>query len=131
MTEVNKTIHDVETSTLQSQHDSATVDPVLEKKILRELDFNVVPVLGFFMFVSFVDRSNIGNAKIQGMTKELHMVGNDYNIAVMLFTIAYIICGLPASLIFKKVEPKSLSAMMFLWGQSRWHVCVSQRRILT
>lgn len=56
------------------------------------------------------------NAKIQGMTKEPHMRGNDDNIAVMLFTVAYIIFGLPASLIFKKRGPQSLSVMMFLRG---------------
>lgn len=51
------------------------------------------------------------------MSKELHMKGNDYNIAVMLFTVAYIIFGLPTTILFKKVGPKSLSVMMFLWGQ--------------
>lgn len=51
------------------------------------------------------------------MTTQLHMKGNDYNVAVLLFTVAYIIFGLPANIVFKKTGPKSLSVMMFLWGE--------------
>jgi len=35
------------------------VDPVVEKRILRKLDFHVIPVLWFLFLVSFVDRGNI------------------------------------------------------------------------
>ena len=36
------------------------LDPQIEKRILRKLDFKVVPILFFLFLVSFVDRSNIG-----------------------------------------------------------------------
>lgn len=65
---------------------------------------------------AYSDKGWAGNAKIQGMTTQLHMKGNDYNVAVLLFTVAYIIFGLPANIVFKKTGPKSLSVMMFLWG---------------
>ena len=92
------------------------VDLALEKKILRKLDFRIVPVLWLLFLVSFVDRGNIANAKIQGMDKELHLVGNDYSNAYWVFTLGYVVFGVPANLMFKKVGPKSLSAMMFCWG---------------
>lgn len=50
------------------------------------------------------------------MTKSLHLTGNKYNIAVMVFTIAYVVCGVPANIVFKKTGPRSLSVMMFVWG---------------
>jgi len=103
-------------SAVPSQHELIDSAPDIERRVRRQLDYKILPMICFFMFVSFLDRGNIGNAKIQGMTKELHMRRNDYNIAVMLFTVAYIIFGLPASLIFKKTGPQSLSVMMFLWG---------------
>lgn len=37
-----------------------TIDPAIERRIIRKLDFQVVPVLCFLFFVSFVDRGNIG-----------------------------------------------------------------------
>jgi hypothetical protein len=103
-------------SALPSQHELTSSVPDIERRVRRQLDFKILPMICFFMFASFLDRGNIGNARIQGMTEQLHMRGNDYNIAVMLFTVAYIIFGLPASLIFKKTGPQSLSVMMFLWG---------------
>lgn len=41
----------------------------------------------------------IGNAKIQGMTEDLNMTGNDYNIALLSFFITYIIFEVPSNLV--------------------------------
>lgn len=37
------------------------IDPVAEKKLLRKLDWRVVPVLWFLFMLAFLDRTNIGN----------------------------------------------------------------------
>ena len=63
------------------------IDPIEEKKLLRKVDIHVVPPLLILFLLAFLDRVNIGNAKIQGMTKELHMVGQDYSIALFIFFI--------------------------------------------
>lgn len=65
------------------------IDPIEEKKLLRKVDMHVVPPLLILFLLAFLDRVNIGNAKIQGMTKELHMVGQDYSIALFIFFIPY------------------------------------------
>ncbi|KAK0653773.1 putative transporter [Lasiodiplodia hormozganensis] len=91
-------------------------DPKIERRILRKLDFQVVPLLCILFLISFIDRSNIANAKIQGMEEDLNLHGNQYNIAVWVFTLAYVVFGVPANLIFKKYGPKTLSLMMLLWG---------------
>ena len=98
--------------------DEALVDinPQIEKRVLRKIDFQLVPILWFLFLVSFVDRGNIGNAKIAGMVKDLNLKGSDYNTAVWVFTLSYVIFAVPANLLFKKLGPKSLSAMIFFWG---------------
>jgi hypothetical protein len=63
------------------------IDPIAEKKLLWKVDCHVVPPLLILFLLAFLDRVNIGNAKIQGMTKELHMVGQDYSIALFIFFI--------------------------------------------
>lgn len=95
---------------------SSTDYAAIERRILRTLDFRVVTILSLLFLVSFVDRGNIGNAHIQGLDKSLHLTKNDYNIAVMVFTLGYVVFGVPANLLFKRIGPKSLSAMMFIWG---------------
>jgi len=41
--------------------------------------------------LAFLDRTNVGNAKIQGMTEDLNMTGDDYNVALFTFFITYIL----------------------------------------
>jgi len=43
------------------------VDPVAEKKLMRKLDWKLIPWLCLLYLISFLDRTNIGNAKIQGL----------------------------------------------------------------
>jgi hypothetical protein len=63
-----------------------------------------------------------GNAKIQGMTKDLDMEGKNagrYNIALFIFFIPYILFEIPSNLILKKLAPSTwLSLIMVLWGMS-------------
>ena len=89
-----------------------------ERRLLLRLDFRVLPILWLLYLVSFVDRSNIGNAKIQGMDEELQLTGQRYNIALFVFNIGYLVAGVPLSVAFKKTGPKSLAVMMFCWGNN-------------
>lgn len=92
-------------------------DRAAERKLLRKIDLRVIPVLWVLYLVNFVDRANIGNAKIQGMEKELDLYGQRFNIAVWVFNLGYLVAGVPAAVAFKKYGPKSLCVMMFCWGE--------------
>jgi len=46
-----------------------------------------------------------GNARIQGMENDLGMEGTDYNIALFVFFIPYILMEVPANYILKKLRP--------------------------
>ncbi|KAI1880328.1 hypothetical protein JX265_001949 [Neoarthrinium moseri] len=64
-----------------------------------------------------IDRGNIGNAKIEGMDKDLGLVGNQYNIASTIFFVPYIIFEIPSNIVIKKIRPSIwLSALMLAWG---------------
>ncbi|PWY65499.1 hypothetical protein BO83DRAFT_430498 [Aspergillus eucalypticola CBS 122712] len=61
------------------------------KQVIRKIDRHVIPVLGLLYLFSHVGRSNLSNAKIKGMGRDLNLVGNQYNIASSLFFVPYII----------------------------------------
>jgi MFS family permease len=88
----------------------------VERRILRKLDLTLIPILWFLFLVCFIDRGNIGNAKISGMVTSLHLVGNRYNIAFQAFVLAYVLFGVPATILFKALGPRMLPVMMFFWG---------------
>lgn len=94
-------------------------DRAAEKRLLWKLDIHVVPVLTLLFLLAFLDRINIGNARLQGLEADLNMADHDYNIALFIFFIPYILFEVPCNLILKKVAPSWwISGLMFAWGKS-------------
>ena len=94
------------------------IDPEEEKKVLWKCDLHVMPMISLLYMLAFVDRINIGNARIQGLEKDLSMEGNNYNIALFVFFIPYILFEVPSNIILRKVAPSTwLSFIMFCWGK--------------
>jgi len=60
-------------------HNHIYIDPVKEKKIVRKLDMFIVPVFMITYLFSFLDRSNLGNAKVAGMETDLGLVKHQFN----------------------------------------------------
>ncbi|CZR69302.1 related to putative tartrate transporter [Phialocephala subalpina] len=91
-------------------------DPDLERRITRKCDLKILPPLMILFMVTFIDRTNIANAKIEGMTTELKMKNNDYNMSLWILNIPYICLALPSNILMKKgfVRPAVyLSGQMF------------------
>ena len=44
-----------------------------------------------FLHCSFLDRSNTANARLEGLTTDLHMTGNQYNTGLTMFFVGYIL----------------------------------------
>ncbi|CAD6584030.1 MAG: hypothetical protein ASARMPREDX12_001511 [Alectoria sarmentosa] len=75
-----------------------------ERNVVRKMDLRIVPLVTALYVLSFLDRSNIGNARIAGMTHDLHLIGNDYQWLLTIFYITYIIFEFQA-LMWKIVPP--------------------------
>lgn len=58
-------------------------DPVEAKRIIRKIDWRLIPLLTLLYTLTFLDRVNIGNARLWNMEKDLGMEGYDYNIVVL------------------------------------------------
>lgn len=65
-------------------------DVGLEKKVLFKMDAYLVSLLSFAYFLASLDKSNIGNAKLAGLTEDLHLVGNQYGNAVSVMYATYV-----------------------------------------
>jgi len=111
---------DIEQETVEHVKSEISIpepDRALEKRLLRKLDIHVVPILMLLFLLAFLDRINIGNARLQGLEKDLNMQGHDYNIALLIFFIPYILLEVPSNLVLKKFAPSWwLSGIMFGWG---------------
>ena len=51
------------------------------KRLLRKCDKALLPFLALLYLLSFLDRANIGNARLAGLEEDLGMSGLDYNVS--------------------------------------------------
>ncbi|GAA5895188.1 uncharacterized protein JCM6883_002346 [Sporobolomyces salmoneus] len=79
-----------------------------EKALVRKLDWKLIPGLTFLYLLSFLDRSNIGNAKAAGMMTDIGLQHKPeaYNTALALFFLGYVLFEIPANIVLKKFNPK-------------------------
>jgi len=88
-----------------------------EKAILRKMDLRLIPMLALLYLLSFLDRGNIGNAKIEGLTEDLGMSGAQYNWCLTVFFFTYAAFEVPSNLLLKKLRPSVwLPTIMVAWG---------------
>ncbi|KAL8838055.1 MAG: hypothetical protein Q9170_002291 [Blastenia crenularia] len=126
-----------EEPTIESAYSPRTLDPIdreMEKKVLQKCDLHVVPVLSLIWMAAFLDRINIGNvrallgsyytflltqppqARIQGLEADLDMKGQQYNVALQVFFIPYILFEIPSNVFIRKLAPSTwLSGIMLGW----------------
>ncbi|KAL6703983.1 hypothetical protein ACN47E_008921 [Coniothyrium glycines] len=72
-----------------------------ESRMRRKLDFRLVPIAFLLYLLCFIDRVNIGNARIQGLTTDLHLHGFQFNWALTIFFFPYMIIEIPSNLMLK------------------------------
>lgn len=89
-----------------------------QRKIIRKVDRRLLIVLGLMQAVSFIDRANVSNAAVAGMTKALDLEeGNRYSIVLLTFFAPYVAFQFPAAVLVRKVGPRLfLSSIVLCWG---------------
>ncbi|KAJ5892883.1 hypothetical protein N7504_009574 [Penicillium tannophilum] len=115
---------DIEHAATSSDFDSS--DPVLdarEKALVWKQDLRIVPLCAAIYLLCYLDRSNIGNAKIlnentgNDLLTETGMTSYQYTIALMVFLIAYALFEVPSNYFLKKLRPSRWIAFLMLsWG---------------
>jgi len=111
------------------ESDGPTFDAERTRKLLWKLDWHLVPFLALLYLLSFLDRTNIGNARLAGLEKDLGMDPKslDYNVALAIFFPFYVAAEIPSNMMMKRTSPSLwLCIIMVAWG-----VCMTLMGIVT
>ncbi|CAO1598861.1 hypothetical protein XANCAGTX0491_002616 [Xanthoria calcicola] len=93
------------------------IDHVAEKKLVRKLDLHIIPFVMLLYLFSFLDRVNIGNARLYGLEEDLGLTGNQYQTAVSILFVTYLLAEVPSNLVLKKFTPSRwISFITTAWG---------------
>ncbi|CZR64272.1 uncharacterized protein PAC_14170 [Phialocephala subalpina] len=102
---------------VDTEHGTLGIDHVAEKKLIRKIDLNLMTLFGALYLMSFLDRSNIGNANLTGFSKDLHLVNNQYGAAVSVVYATYVVFEPFWTVLLKILKPKRLlTASTVCWA---------------
>jgi MFS family permease len=100
-----------------------------ESSLVRKLDITLLPALTLLYLLSFLDRSNVGNARIEGLATDLHMTGDQYLAGLTLYFIGYVLFEVPANMVLKIWKPNLwLPTLTLVWGVVSTLMGVTQSR---
>jgi hypothetical protein len=72
-------------------HALVQFDPKAESRLRWKIDLYIIPTVALLYLFCFIDRANIGNARLAGLEKDLKLKGYDYNAVLSIFYVSYII----------------------------------------
>lgn len=103
----------VENSTLEAVY----IDHAAEKKLVRKLDWYIIPTVMTTYLLCFLDRVNIGNARLYNLEADLGLTGSQYQTAVSVLFITYVLIEVPSNLLLKRFTPSRwIAIIMVVWG---------------
>lgn len=89
-----------------------------EKRLVWKLDKVILPLAMLLYLSAYLDRGNLGNARLQGLQAEiLHGSDTKYSIALSCFFITYILLSIPGTLLAKAILPSRCIAIgALIWS---------------
>ncbi|KAL1858789.1 hypothetical protein VTK73DRAFT_7805 [Phialemonium thermophilum] len=87
------------------------------KKLLRKLDWRLLPTLSFLYLMCSLDKSNAGNAKLFGFLEDVGMTPTQFNLALMYLFFTYGLCEPVSNIMLRRLGPKIwFPCIVIAWG---------------
>ncbi|WP_252061292.1 MFS transporter [Acinetobacter sp. AHP123] len=95
---------------------SSEVDMAIRKSAYRKIAFRLMPFLMLCYFCAYLDRVNVGFAKLQ-MMSDLQFSEAVYGLGAGIFFIGYFLCEVPSNIVLHKVGARRwIARIMITWG---------------
>ncbi|VEU23246.1 DEKNAAC104367 [Brettanomyces naardenensis] len=106
-----------EAMALAIDNEGVVLDPEEDKKLLRKIDFALLPIICILYAFQFMDKTTLSYAAVMGLRTDLKMVGTQYSWCGSAFYLGYLVFEFPASVILQRLPlAKATAAFVVLWG---------------
>ncbi|CAL3968966.1 unnamed protein product [Diplocarpon coronariae] len=86
-------------------------------RLVRKIDRHLIPFLSLIYLLCFLDRTNIGNARLDNLEQDLNLHGIQYNDCLAVLFPFYIAAEIPSNIMMKRLRPSVwLTLIMVLWS---------------
>ncbi|KAK6823155.1 hypothetical protein RU639_006012 [Aspergillus parasiticus] len=101
-----------------SPQDLTHEERLIEKRLVRRIDFNILPLVILVYLMNYMDRNNYASARLQGLETDLGLRGDQYEIGLSVMYISYILAQVPSNLLLNYFGRPSLYLGFFVlsWG---------------
>ncbi|KAI1322423.1 major facilitator superfamily domain-containing protein [Xylariaceae sp. FL0255] len=87
-----------------------------EKRLVRKIDLFLLPTIYLMYLLSYVDRCNIGNAKVAGLQADLHLTSDQYSISLVVFFVSYVVFDVSSDMVLSRSRPSIFLPAIILVG---------------
>ncbi|KAG8631635.1 hypothetical protein KVT40_000775 [Elsinoe batatas] len=99
-------------------------DAAMEKRIVRKIDWNILPWVCVSYLINYLDRTNLGNARTlnndkpeDNLVSQLGLSGIRYNVAIAVFFVPYVVMEFPSNILLKYFSPSVwIGRILISWG---------------
>ncbi|KAH7094424.1 major facilitator superfamily domain-containing protein [Paraphoma chrysanthemicola] len=90
----------------------------LNKKLVRKIDFVILPIIGILYILNYIDRQNLAAAKLQGIMEDLNMTTQQFATAISILFVGYLPFQIPSNLIIAKISRPGMyiCVAVIIWG---------------
>lgn len=93
----------------------------LERILVRKIDIRLLPAIIIMYILNYLDRNNIATARLAGnpgLQVDLNMSNTQYQTAVSILFVGYILMQVPSNLFLNKIGKPAiyLPTCMIIWG---------------
>lgn len=97
--------------------DQYDASPEEFKKLLRKIDYSLLPLLCLLYALQFMDKTSTSYAAVFGLTEYFNMKGNMYSWTGSAFYLGYLVFAFPVSMVLQKFPvAKTASILVIIWG---------------
>ncbi|TEA12305.1 MFS transporter prlL [Colletotrichum sidae] len=89
----------------------------IEKKLKRKLDARLLSVVWVIFILNYLDRKNIAAAKVAGIKDSLQLTDTQYETAVSILFVGYILMQIPSNIYLTQIRPSLFIPLcVVIWG---------------
>ncbi|TFY76493.1 hypothetical protein EWM64_g7519 [Hericium alpestre] len=108
----------------EKEAEAADAPPLIittaERRLVRKLDMRILPIACLMYLFAYLDRSNLGNARLQGLPRDTlggDPTGKKFDWVNSAFFFSYILCQVPGTILAKLFQPRLwLGSAALGWG---------------
>jgi len=97
--------------------ESLSMTPEEEKRLLRKIDLNLMPMLCIVYGLNYLDKTTLSYASIMGLQKDIHLQGTNYQWLGSMFYIGYLAWEYPTNRLLQRLPLAKWSSFnIIMWG---------------